>query len=65
MSLIPSRISISSKVHEKINERWWERVDLNIGIYNTIAVDETNDTFESVNIEVDTDKINIIIGGEN
>ena len=52
LSLIPNRITISNKVHENVNGRWWERVDLTIALYNSISVDETNNPFESMNWNV-------------
>ena len=33
MSLVSDRSTLYNKIHEKINERWWERVDLEIYLY--------------------------------
>lgn len=52
LALIPSRITMTNKVHENVNGRWWERVDLTIALYNSISVDETNNPFESMNWNV-------------
>lgn len=63
MSLIPTLFNISNKVHEMFNGRWWERVDLTIPLYNEVIIEEFNPPFEEVDIDLDTSKFHIVIGG--
>ena len=48
LSLISNRVNISNKVHELVNGRWWDRVDLSIGFYNSVSIDESNAPFEEM-----------------
>ena len=50
LNLIPASTTLSDKIHEKINERWWDRNDLDLYFYNEIHVDESLDIFVSSNI---------------
>ena len=52
LALIPSLISRPIKTHEKINERWWERVDLKLRFYNSISVDTEVSTITSTDIKI-------------
>ena len=64
LALIPSRTQIRAKIHEDVNGRWWERVELFIGLYNTITIDESVSPFKSVEINVSEDSgLSVVIGG--
>ena len=63
LALISERITISNKIHELINERWWERVDVELAFYNSVTVDETVYPFEEVWVSVSSEDITTVIGG--
>lgn len=63
LALLSERTNISNKIHELINERWWERVDLAIGLYSSITVDEYTEPFEEVHVSISSEDINVVIGG--
>lgn len=52
LSLIPDQVDYRNKIYEKINERWWKRVDLKIRLYNSITVEETTDIITSGDIKI-------------
>ena len=39
LAIIPEK-DVIIKTHENINERWWDRVDVNIFFYNSVMVEE-------------------------
>ena len=42
LSLIPSSIIVRNRFFEKINERWWERSDIELKFYNSIRETDAN-----------------------
>ena len=63
LALVSERINISNKIHELINERWWERVDMSIGLYNSITIDEQIYPFEEATISISSEDLTVVIGG--
>ena len=63
LALISNRTTMNNKIHELVNDRWWERVDLKIGFYNSVSVGEEVDPFEETKISITADDIQIVIGG--
>lgn len=63
LALISNRTTMNNKIHELVNDRWWERVDLKIGLYNSVSVGEEVDPFEETKISITADDIQIVIGG--
>lgn len=55
LSLIPDLTEIGPINHEKINERWWSRSDLNIGLYGSISIDSDVYTIEKLDTSIKTD----------
>lgn len=60
ISFISSKSSIT-KTHEKINNRWWKRTDLNIHFYDTVKVEGMVDPVESVEVTIDSVHVKTII----
>lgn len=52
LALIPSLTTHIDKLHEKINERWWERADLKLRFYNTVSVETEVSTITSTDIKI-------------
>lgn len=52
LSIIPSKILITNTIHEKINERFWERVDLEVGMYNSTTVEEITGAVEELDLHL-------------
>lgn len=63
LALISERTTISNKIHELINERWWERVDVELAFYNSVTVDESVPPFEEVMVSISSEDISTVIGG--
>ena len=63
LALLSERITISNKIHELINERWWERVDVELAFYNSVTVDENVQPFEEVMVSISSEDIQTVIGG--
>lgn len=59
LSLIPSSIIVRNRFFEKINERWWERSDIELKFYNSIREIDKNileiEDFNSINVMLDSD----------
>lgn len=55
LSIVPDRTRGPIHLNEVKNGQWYNRSDLTIGLYNTVQVEETVPTFETiiVNTEVD------------
>lgn len=62
LSLIPDLTDFVEKTYEKINGQWWERTDLKIRLYNSIATVEDTGTIDSLNTKYYYDDIKIIHG---
>lgn len=54
LAIIPEKDTIT-KTHEKINERWWDRVDVNIFFYNSVTVEENVNPIEDPVITIVND----------
>lgn len=52
LALIPSLTSHTTKIHEKINDRWWDRADLKLRFYNTVTVETNVSTITSTDIKI-------------
>lgn len=65
LSLIPDKTDFMNRTYEKINERWWQRVDLKIRLYNSITIESSVDSIETAEViaKADTKSHVIDFGG--
>lgn len=53
LSLIPDKFNGPIRINEQRNGQWFKRCDLTIGLYNTIQVEETVETFTAIAVETE------------
>lgn len=54
--LIPDRTYGPINLNEKHNGQWWQRSDIELRFYNPIIIEETVQTFESANINLEVEQ---------
>lgn len=54
IALIPDRCSVT-RLNEKINERWWERNDVNVYFYNSVTLGNELNVITSADVIIKTD----------
>ena len=52
LAIIPSDIILENKIHEEINNRFWERAELIVGFYNSVTLEQETNLIETLNLQV-------------
>ena len=55
LSIVPDKTEGPIHINEVKNGQWYNRSDLTIGLYNTVQVEETVPTFETIIVDTEVD----------